>query len=170
MKKLILILVICFSVLGYSQKCKYIKNEVDEFSKESIKITKYSRLGKIRTNNYIDVNYKSINNEKFIGLYLHLYPLYFTDLSSEILFLNDKDEVYKLKINKEQISNSYFDGFLKVIFHTMQLDFNLTNELKQFLNNNNIIKIRFNSQKENFDFEVKKTDLEKSNEIMKCID
>lgn len=170
MKKVIIFFGLLITIFGYGQDCKYDKNEIDQFSKDTILETKFTRLGKMAVQNYVDIFTRSTNKNKQIGFYIHIAPLFSVTTENKIVLLDDKGETYSLKINDYKISDSRYDTFLKMYFHTMQIIFPLTSESIDFFKNKNIIKIRLETSKQNFDFDVKGKDLKKVIDAIKCIE
>jgi hypothetical protein len=162
------IIIFFISIFGYSQDCKYDKNEIDSFSKDTILETKLTRLGKMHLLNYVDVFTRSKNKSQAIGFYIHIAPIFSISKGDKFILLDDKGETYSFLINDYKISDSRYDSSLKMYFHTMQIIFPLFNESKDFFKNKNIIKVRLETSKENFDFDVKEKDLKKVIQFIKC--
>jgi len=170
MKKLLLLIALLSISFSYGQKCKYDIDKVDLFTKDTILETKTTRFGKIRTLNYVDAYARSINSNKYIGLYFHVAELFSVSKGDKVILLDDKGETVSLLINDYKVADSRYNSSLKMFFHSTQLIFLLNDEVNSFIKNKNVTHLRLESTKSNFDFEIKEKDLNNVRSIIKCIE
>lgn len=107
MKKIITILSLLVIVVSYGQKCKYEKNEIDEFTKKEVIITKEQQLTKVGMGmgNFLRFDVRSLDGNKFIRLFIFSNKAFSVRQGSEVMFLLENDQVATLHYTESVVAD-----------------------------------------------------------------
>lgn len=167
MRKITIVLLMAMAV-GYSQNCKYEKNEVDEFTKNKILVVKGSEIFKTSMFTGLYFQISKINETKFIT---------FSLTSGSVFVLEKGENKIMLKTKDEQIINIGFDetlvseivtgsiGIMCYCHQRVLLNDNLLYKLK----NVEIIKVRIYTKDGYIEKEVKNKHSKNISQDLKCI-
>ena len=164
MKKLLLIL-LCFPMIGFGQKCKYQKNETDKFTKSEIKITKEKILWKNPMGgNTLSFYVSSVDKEKFITIRYSQGSVFTVKSGESLTLLLENDESVSLITDNSVVSD--YSGSSWFAYTTYSIPKNSISLLSQY----NVTDIRIQTSDGYIDKEVKGKKQSRINEHLKCID
>ena len=157
LKKLLLLIITTVTLSSYSQE--FVKNEVDEFTNKSIKITSWAKLNrtsKVRSN----IRIRKINNTYILD-YRFLTSsksVFSVEKGSELMFKMSDESIIKLTNSKFQISSTG-GGSIGVIGSAMpgmELSFVLDEDTMKKFQTLDIAKVRIYTTDGYIDCKVKK--------------
>jgi len=160
MKKIIIAWILVFTSFGYSQNCKYEKNEIDEFTKNKILETKFEWL----TPNQ-GYAFKKINKSKNLKIKLNYNSVFSIRKNDKIMFLTENNEPITLLFEETVISNILnLNNFYIITL------INISDKIVDRFKNESINKIRIYYSDGYLDYDVKEKRAKKFKEILKCIE
>ncbi|MEZ0004913.1 hypothetical protein ABH942_000256 [Flavobacterium sp. 28YEA47A] len=170
MKKILLLLLLSGS-LAYGQKCKYKRDEVDEFTKHRILETKDNPLTISWTSSFsCTYNLLNIDDKRYLVLNAYGPSAFTLREGAEVLFKTDAEEPIRLAFPKTVISGSGYNSSLKNIYFTASQMIPLPDEAYSRLLKEGITKLRVYTGQGYADDEVKPKHDKKLKEMLKCIE
>jgi len=170
MKKIIIALILVFTTFGYSQNCKYEKNEVDEFTKNKILKVKGSDI--FRTSMFTGLSFQmsKINDIKFITFALVSKNAFVLEEGNDKLMFKTKDgRIINIAFNKTIVSEIQNMPNVGTLFFAHQ-NVKLTDDLISQLNDIEIIKARIYIKDGYIEEDVKKKSFKNISTDLKCIE
>ncbi|MGG5506759.1 MULTISPECIES: hypothetical protein [unclassified Myroides] len=173
MKNIFLIIVILSSFIANAQKCKYQRNEVDNFTKKTIIETKRE----IFTTSGMGLGFgtayslfKSDDN-KFIRFYFSTTDKPFAIKEGDNIMIKfSDDDVMSLKFSKSDISNSSYISQIKTSTYSLDALISITESDIRIFESKIITDIRVYTTDGYIDGEVNAKRAKKFQSILKCIE
>tara|TARA_R110002033_G_scaffold145280_1_gene183030 strand:- start:925 stop:1446 length:522 start_codon:yes stop_codon:yes gene_type:complete len=103
MKKILLgLLVLIIGNSAFSQNCQYSKNEVDKFTKSTIKTTKDLLIagGSFKLDGTLYASLSKINDSRFLNIKIIAWDDFVIETNGEMMFLFDDESVINLSFIK----------------------------------------------------------------------
>lgn len=166
--KNILIIILFIPIIGFSQKCNYKVNEIDEFTGDKVVATKPIFFSKAFYSS-VKVSSQSVNDVKALNFELTSTSIFTVNSGSKLLLMTDKDEVITLLFSDTIISSSQYQPVTKLTYWTVSHPFILSNSDFDKLVSENIKKIRWYTTEGYIQNEVKKKKQKVIADILKCI-
>lgn len=166
MKKYLL-LFLFVSLVGFSQDCKFEKNEIDPFSKTKVVNTKKRVIVDLISSSVVFQFLYNIEPFIKIEFTLSTSEETFVNTNNKVMFLLSNDEVLNFNINEEQTGKrkEYIGKYLTEFNFTFPISTDKLNKIKLL----GIKKIRFETKDKTYDFDVKnQKDIAKINSIIDC--
>lgn len=160
------ILLFCASFI-FSQNCKYLKNEVDEFTGKKVIelkgkfLTKGKGIAGLSNGSFVSL--KQIDNKKYMLINVFTNEIATIEKGSYIMLLTSSKEVIKLPVLKTVISKPVQNYWVNE--QSIILDENLIEKLI----NTEIAKVRFQTTDGYIDRNVKKKHFLNISKLIECI-
>ena len=150
----------------FKQDCKYERNEIDKFTKQTILETKYTALW---MNIMYSMAFKAgkINNSKYLEMSYSTSSIYSINKGSELMFLMDNDSIIKLTAIESKVAD-YSTSKYGTIWYASVAYTLLESDYKMLLNGA-IKSIRFYTPKGYIEKQIKKNRSKYLYTILKCI-
>jgi hypothetical protein len=119
MKKILLcLLILTIGHSAKSQNCQYSKNEVDKFTKNSIKTTKELLIagGSVKLDGTLYSSLSKINNDRFLNIKIIAWQDFVIETNGKMMILFDDDSVINLSFIKFEVGHYENNAGLKCIF------------------------------------------------------
>lgn len=173
MKKLLLCLLVL--IIGYSansQNCQYSKNEIDKFTKSSIKTTKelFIAGGSFKLNGTLYSSLSKINNKRFLNIKLIAWQDFVIETNGKMMILFDDESVINLSFIKFDVGHYENNAGMKS--WTGNASLQITDENYEILKAKNAkeIRIYFKEGYLNLPVPENKKYWNKYQESLKCIE
>ncbi len=163
MKKIFLLLII--ANFSFAQNCKFKVDKIDDFTKDRIIETKRNDISR-----GCEIWFESKGTEQYIGFSYQLFPFFSVDETSKIILLDNNGVSKEIKITKYMVCSSFYNSTLKTNIHFLAFSIKLDNNIKDFIKNNSILKMRLTTKQGDFDFDIKDKNLKKVKESINCLD
>ncbi len=172
MKKIVLVLLLTVS-FGYSQNCKYKKNEVDEFTGSKVIITKdkiFTKIG-MGFGTYAIISAKKINDTKYLAVSFSSNTIFTLRKGSLVMFKTENDEIIELSFSESMVADysSSQVGTTNITRWTAKMYFLLSDELVQKFNDIRIKKVRWYTTDGYVEKDVKKKNSKNISKLLNCI-
>jgi hypothetical protein len=116
MKKILLcLLILTIGHSAKSQNCQYSKNEVDKFTKNSIKTTKELLIagGSVKLDGTLYSSLSKINNDRFLNIKIIAWQDFVIETNGKMMILFDDDSVINLSFIKFEVGHYENNAGLK---------------------------------------------------------
>lgn len=161
----LLIFTCCFS---YSQNCEFIKDEVDEFTKNQTQITKPLKFSqKNLQSEVVSVQAIKINNNRYLRVYFTLMKSFAIEDNAKLMFLDEEKNVTEFTFNEYKIAD-YSQQLYSQRWET-SYDFILTDDEYKKLVMTNFKKLRFYTTNGYVEHEIKKKFSNNLRNVLRCI-
>mgnify|MGYP000327238981 CR=1 FL=1 len=173
MKKLfLLLLTLTFGLSLYSQKCKYLKNEVDEFTGSKIIELKRERITKSMGSgfNAIDIGLRRVNDKVYISLKLNSPSVFTTERGGKILFKSSTKEIFEFEFIENEVADyeSTKSKYNPTNWYTYSYAL-IDNQMLSKLSELDIVKVRWYTTDGYIDNDVKKKKYRFFENLKRCI-
>lgn len=173
MKHLFSLIIIFISTFTYSQKCKYERNEVDEFTKNNILETKsqtFTVSGVMGLGFSSAFSLVKVNDQRYIKLHFSSPAIFSTSEGNELMLKLENDEVIKLYFLKSEVANPTYQEMLKSSVWSLKSSVHIPDDVYETLMKTKINKVRFYLSDGYHDDDVSAKRANKFIEALKCIE
>ena len=172
MKNLIILCVLFMGYNSYSQKCKYQRNEIDEFTKSTVIITKYKALTKVGLGfgAYILAQAKSINGSKSIVVFISEPDIFTLNKGDSVMFKTKKGEIIKATFAETKVADVVFSTQYSTTRWHAKSGLVLDGKTYYKLMESEIVKVRWYTSQGYIEREAKKKQYKNLSNLLKCIE
>lgn len=160
MKKLLWIVLI-FTGFGYSQDCKYKKNEIDDFTKKKIIETKSEWLCE-----NVAYSFKKNDDTKYLRVEIGSFKVFAISDGAKLMFLTDKEDPIVLIFQKYEISRTTPGAIASQYVSEI---INISEDVLKRFQNEKITKVRIYTTDGYIDHDIKEKRFKRFQETLKCI-
>ena len=143
MKKIIIaIFIASIGTSAFSQECQYEKNEIDKFTKSSIKTTKEMLIagGSLKLKGTLYASLSKINDSKYLNLKLIMWQNFVIETNAKLMILLEDETVIDLTFIKFGVGQYSNNGGMET--WTSNVSLNINEENYKILNQKNAKEIR----------------------------